>query len=302
MNDIMARTAVPRATAPAAPREVHVARPAQSAIARDVPIPQPPFWGPRVVEHIPLRSVLAYLNEKMLFNIQWQYHQGGMDGEKYRRFIRDEVRPVYRQLVEQCEEERILKPQAVYGYWPCVADQDTLIVLDHEDRNWERGRFDFPRQAKEPYWCLSDFFRPLQSGETDVVALSVVTVGQHAGEVARQWFEENRYRDYLYLHGLSVETTEALAEYLHQQIRSELGIADNDAPEIPRLLQQKYQGSRYSFGYPACPRLEDQLKLWPLLNPAQIGVSINEEFQLEPEQTTTALVCHHPEAKYFNVR
>ena len=297
-----AATAGAETAAPAPAPEMPKPTPARSTIARDVAVPEPPFWGPKVVEHIPLRSVLAYINEKMLFNIQWQYHKGNMTGPQFERFIQDEVRPIYRDLVEKVESEKIFEPRAVYGYWPCVADGDMLVVFDHHDHNRELVRFDFPRQRKEPYWCLSDFFRPEESGELDVVAFSVVTIGQKASDVARQWFAENRYRDYLYLHGLSVETAEAMAEYLHKRIRTELNIAEKDAREIPRLFQQKYQGSRYSFGYPACPRLEDQLKLWPLLNPNQIGVTISGDFQLEPEQTTTALVCHHSEAKYFNVR
>lgn len=276
--------------------------PAHSVIRRDVPIPTPPFWGSRVIEHVPLKAALGYLNEKMLFNIQWQYHKGKMDPIEYDRFIKTEVRTIYRKLVEQCEKENILEPRAVYGYWPCAADGDTLIVFDADRRDQEVARFEFPRQRKEPFWCISDFFRPINSGELDVVAFSIVTVGQQASDVARQWFEQDRYKDYLHLHGLGVESAEALAEYLHRQVRMELGIAGNDAREIKRLFQQKYQGSRYSFGYPACPRLEDQLKLWPLLNPKRIGIKISDEFQLEPEQSTSALICHHPEAKYFNVR
>ena len=170
-----------------------------------------------------------------------------------------------------------------------------------DDRSRELVRFEFPRSRKAPYWCISDFFRPVSSGEMDVVAFSLVTMGRRVSEVAHEWFEANRYQDYLHLHGLGVESAEALAEFIHKQIRVELGIADGDAREIQRLFQQRYQGSRYSFGYPACPRLEDQLKLWPLLNPERIGVTISEEFQLEPEQSTTALICHHPEAKYFTV-
>ena len=276
--------------------------PAHSVIRRDVPIPQPPFWGSRVIEHVPLKAVLGYLNEKMLFNIQWQYRKGGMSSEAYETFVKTEVRPVYRRLVEQCEREKILVPQAVYGYWPCAADGDTLIIFDPQHRDRQVARFEFPRQRKEPYWCISDFFRPIDSGEPDVVALSIVTVGRRVSEVAGQWFEADRYKDYLHLHGLGVESAEALAEYLHRRIRMEWGIAGSDARDIQRLFQQKYQGSRYSFGYPACPRLEDQLKLWPLLDPQRIGITISDEFQLEPEQSTSALICHHPEAKYFNVR
>jgi 5-methyltetrahydrofolate--homocysteine methyltransferase len=177
-----------------------------------------------------------------------------------------------------------------------------MIIYDPEDRTKEIVRFDFPRQGKPPYWCLSDFFRRSTSGEYDVVAFMIVTMGRRASEIARKWFAEDRYVDYLRLHGLGVEAAEALAEYLHRQIRMELGIAGQDARERQRIFQQKYQGSRYSFGYPACPRLEDQVKIWPLLDPERIGVTLSEEFQLDPEQSTTALITHHPEAKYFNVR
>jgi len=156
--------------------------------------------------------------------------------------------------------------------------------------------------GKPPYWCLSDFFKPISSGVYDVAAFSVVTAGRRVSEVAREWFAADRYQDYLHLHGLGVESAEALAEYIHKQIRVEWGIAGQDARERQEIFKQHYQGSRYSFGYPACPRLEDQLKLWPLLEPGRIGVTLSEEFQLEPEQTTTALITHHRQAKYFNVR
>ncbi|NOX59545.1 MAG: hypothetical protein GXP29_11910 [Planctomycetes bacterium] len=242
------------------------------------------------------------MNEKMLFGVQWQYKRGKLSTEEHEQFIRTEVRSIYRELVAKCETEKILGPKAVYGFWPCMAEGDSLIVFDPNNHKRELSRYEFPRQRKRPFWCLSDFFRPTSSGEMDVVAFSVVTVGPQVTDIALEWFNDDRYRDYLHLHGLGVETAEALAEYVHKQIRVKLGIDTHDARDIARLFQQKYQGSRYSFGYPACPRLDDQLKLWPLLNPEQIGVSISSEFQLEPEQTTTALVCHHPEAKYFNVR
>jgi len=272
---------------------------ARSAITTDVPIPEPPFWGRRVIERVPLRAVLGYLNEVALFQVQWQYRKRGRPQEQFERFIETEVRPIYRDLVDRCEQEEILQPRAVYGYWPCQSEGDSLFLYDPEDRSRVVARFDFPRQRKEPYWCLADFWRPTSSGQYDVIALSVVTVGRRAGEVARQWFAENRYRDYLHLHGLSVETTEALAEYIHKQVRMELGIADQDARQKRRLFQQGYRGSRFSFGYPACPALEDQAKLWPLLQPERIGVTLTESFQLDPEQSTTALIAHHPEARYF---
>ncbi|MCP4591646.1 MAG: methionine synthase [bacterium] len=275
---------------------------AHSTVARDVPIPVPPFWGSRVIEHLPFRAIVPYINEKMLFNVQWHYQRAGRGREEFRKFIDGEVRPIFRDLVQRCEEMDIVLPQAVYGYWPAQSDGNALVVYDPEDRTRQLGRFEFPRQYKEPYWCISDFFRSVEEGEMDVVAFSLVTAGARVSEKEQEWFHGDQYTDYLHLHGMGVEAAEALAEYLHRQIRSELGIAGRDAREIPRLFQQKYQGSRYSFGYPACPRLEDQVKLWPLLEPERIGVALTEDFHLEPEQTTTALVCHHPEARYFNVR
>jgi len=234
--------------------------------------------------------------------------------------------PILHDLARKCAKEGILLPQAVYGYWPCNSAGDDLIIyappgvdaaspspsrtVPHPnplpkgegiDRR-EIMRFTFPRQSEPPYWCLSDFWRPVENGEPDVVAFHLVTVGRKASDVAREWFAKNLYRDYLHLHGLGVETAEALAEYMHKQVRMELGISGSDAREVRKLFQQHYQGSRYSFGYPACPNLEDQAKLWPLLEPGRINVSLSEEFQLEPEQSTSAIIAHHPEAKYFNVR
>ncbi len=292
-------------------------------IAADVPVPTPPFWGSRVVEKIPLRAALGYLNEVMLFQVQWQFKKKGRPQEEFDRYIDTEVRPILRDLVGKCEAEGILQPRAVYGYWPCQSEGNELIIYDIADcelriADWGEGRglqirnpkseirnlsqavrFTFPRQPKAPYWCLADFWRPRESGQLDVVAMSLVTVGQQASDIARQWFKEDRYRDYLYLHGLGVETAEALAEYMHKQIRMELGIAGHDARDVRKLFQQGYQGSRFSFGYPACPNLEDQQKIWPLLRPDRIGVTLSEEFQLEPEQSTSALIAHHPQARYF---
>jgi 5-methyltetrahydrofolate--homocysteine methyltransferase len=268
--------------------------------------------------------------------VQWQYTPAGRKKDEYDAYIRNEIRPILHDLARRCAKEGILRPQAVYGYWPCNSDGDDLIVYappgegieGSRDQGIKSGtpgeatsipqslnpsipssfdsrellRFTFPRQHKDPFWCLSDFWRPVSSGEVDVVAFHIVTVGGEATRTARAWFEQNLYRDYLHLHGLSVEAAEALAEYMHKQIRMELGIAGADAREVRRLFQQGYQGSRYSFGYPACPALEDQAKLWPLLEPGRIGITLSEEFQLDPEQSTSAIVAHHPEARYFNVR
>jgi len=307
--------------------------PPKSDISRTEPVPQPPFWGSRVVEHIDPETALAYLNENMLFQVQWGYRKNRRLPEDFRRHIDDVVRPIYRDLLAWCRREEILRPQAVYGFWPCQSDGDTLIVYDPHDRTQALETFEFPRQRKEPYWCLSDFFRPIESGQYDVVAFSIVTVGRKVGEVAHQMFSADRYKDYLHLHGLSVECAEATAEYLHKRIRIEWSIADSaversiadsamkwsiadsaversiadsavgcdqDPSDLQDIFKQKYRGSRYSFGYPACPRLEDQVKLWPLLQPERIGVTLSETFQLEPEQSTTALITHHRQAKYFN--
>jgi len=198
----------------------------------------------------------------------------------------------------------------VYGYWPCNSDGDDLIIFTPPPADLDRpelhgpelARFRFPRQKRPPYWCLSDFWRPVRDGVVDVAALSVVTVGSRVSAVARQWFEQNEYQQYLFLHGLGVELAEALAEFIHKQVRVELGVAGDDARELSKLFQQGYQGSRYSFGYPACPSLEDQVPLLKLLDAGRIGVTLSEEYQLEPEQTTTALITYHPEARYFNAR
>ncbi|UCG32047.1 MAG: methionine synthase [Phycisphaerales bacterium] len=279
-------------------REEKAAALPRSSISTTVPVPAPPFWGSRVVE-VPLGDALAYINEVMLFQMQWQFKKLGRPAEEFRRHIETEVRPIYRKLVERCEREHILQPRAVYGYWPARSEGQSLIVYDPQDHDREVTRFTFPRQTKPPYWCLSDFFRPVESEAKDVLPIAICTVGQQASDVARHWFENNRYRDYLFLHGLSVEAAEALTEYIHKRVRQELKIGGQDAGELRKLLQQGYQGCRYSFGYPACPELEDQAKLWEILQPADIGVELTEEYQLLPEQTTTALICHHPEARYF---
>jgi 5-methyltetrahydrofolate--homocysteine methyltransferase len=274
----------------------------QSDISRDEPVPEPPFFGSVVLDHIDPQAALAYLNENMLFKVQWRYRKDRRSPGEFARQLNDEVRPILRDLLEICRKEEILRPQAIYGFWPAQSDGDTLVVYDAKARVRPLETFEFPRMSKPPYWCISDFFRPVSSGAYDVVAFSIVTVGRRVSEVAREWLAADRYKDYFHLHGLGVELAEALAEYIHRRIRVEWGIAGQDAPDCREILKQRYQGSRYSFGYPACPRLEDQVKLWPLLEPERIGVTLSEGFQLEPEQTTTAIITHHRQAKYFNVR
>ena len=266
-------------------------------------VPTPPFWGTQVVEpeELDLGTVLQYVNKKALFRVQWQYRQGKRGDQEYKEFIADYVEPRFRDWVARVREDKTLQPRVVYGYWPCYSEANAVSVLDPQDHARELCRIDFPRQPGGRRLCLSDFFRRRESGEVDVIGFSLVTMGAVATQESERLFQENRYDDYLHFHGLSVEGAEALAEYWHKRMRQQLGIATQDAPDIDDLFKQKYQGSRYSFGYPACPNLEDQAKLLPILEASRIGVALSEEFQLVPEQSTSAIICHHPAAKYFNV-
>ena len=285
---------------PAATGGARPAGPGRSDVRTDVPVPPAPFLGTRVVSGLPLSDIFGFVNEVALFRTQWQFHRGKGQKDRFDDLIRTHVRPIYERWKIRCERERILEPQVVYGYFPCQSDGDDLVVYA-EDGRTPRVRFAFPRQPAGRRLCLADFFAPTGSGQMDVLGCMLVTVGRRASEVTRQLFEEHNYTDYLYLHGLSVEAAEALAELWHKRMREELGIAGDDSPELGRLFRQDYRGSRYSFGYPACPDLEDQAKLCELLQPERIGVALSEEFQLEPEQSTSAIIVHHPEAKYFNV-
>jgi len=266
-------------------------------------IPEPPFWGAAVVtpEELDLGTVLQYVNKKALYRLQWQYRQGKRAEADYLRFIAETVEPRFRDLVKKVRAEKTLEPRIAFGYWPCYSERNTLVVLDPKDKKSEVCRFDFPRQPGGRRLCLTDFFAKKDSGRIDVVGFSLVTMGAVATLESEKLFRENRYDEYLHFHGLSVEGAEALAEYWHKRMRQQLGIAHNDADDINDLFKQKYQGSRYSFGYPACPNIEDQSKLLPLLEASRIGVQLSEEFQLVPEQSTSAIICHHPAAKYFNV-
>jgi 5-methyltetrahydrofolate--homocysteine methyltransferase len=261
--------------------------------------PSAPFLGARLVESVPLQSVFPYINEITLFQFQWGYRRKGKPQKDYAKFIDEHVRPIFHDLGKQCAKEKILDPKAAYGYWKCFPEGDSVVLLHPSDESREVARFAFPRQAGKKNLCIADFFR--RDGELDVIALQVVTIGQHCSEVARDWFAADRYQDYLHLHGLSVEAAEGLAEYIHKQIRAELGIADQDARDMRELFKQGYRGSRFSFGYPACPNLEDQEKLLDLLGAQKLGLTMSDEHQLHPEQSTSAIVCHHPAAKYFTV-
>jgi 5-methyltetrahydrofolate--homocysteine methyltransferase len=275
--------------------------PARSDVATDNTVPTPPFWGDRVSKGIALAEYASLLDERATFLGQWGLKPARGDGPSYEELVETEGRPRLRMWLERMQSERWLEAGVVYGYFPCVSKGDDLIVL--RDDGSERMRFTFPRQRRDRFLCLSDFFRPEESGEIDVVAFQLVTVGARISEVTAELFAKDAYRDYLELHGLSVQLTEALAELWHSRIREELGFAAETSSDVSEVLShQAYRGSRYSFGYPACPDLEDRAKVVELLDPERIGVSLSEGFQLVPEQATDAIVVHHPEAKYFNAR
>ncbi len=277
----------------------------RSDVSTEVGIPRPPFWGTRVVTGIDPAEVYPFINTVALFRGQWQFRKGRMSDAEYEAALAESIVPVFERWKARCRDEGILEPRVVYGYFPCQSDGDDLIVYDpeqggHESRS-ELLRFTFPRQGKGRRLCISDFFAPTDSGRIDTVGFSCVTVGQRASDLSRELFARNDYTEYLYLHGLSVETAEALAELWHKRMRQELGIASDDSPRIRELFTQHYRGSRYSFGYPACPELSDQERLFRLLRPERIGCTLTENWQIEPEQSTSAIVVHHPEARYFNV-
>ncbi|MFE9637357.1 vitamin B12 dependent-methionine synthase activation domain-containing protein, partial [Streptomyces sp. NPDC006463] len=264
----------------------------RSDVAVDNAVPTPPFWGTRVVKGIPLKDYASWLDETALFKGQW--------GLKDAETIESDGRPRLRGWLDRLHTDGLLEAAVVHGYFPCVSKGDDLIILD--ENGSERTRFTFPRQGRGRRLCLADFFRPEESGETDVVGLQVVTVGSRIGEETARLFAADAYREYMELHGLSVQLAEALAEYWHARVRGELGIAGSDPASMDGMFRTEYQGCRYSLGYPACPDLEDRAKIADLLQPERIGVHLSEEFQLHPEQSTDAIVIHHPEASYFNAR
>ncbi|MFO0983535.1 MAG: methionine synthase [Planctomycetota bacterium] len=280
--------------------EVNIALKAHTDVARNVPLPQVPFFGTRVVDRVPLRALLPFLNEVMLFQFQWGFKKSARTSADFEAYLDEHARPALQRMLQECEAAPILEPRAVYGFYPCYAQGDEVVLLD-PDKHTESARFRFPRQADRARLCIADFFRPKETGDLDVIGLQIVTMGARADEVARSWFHQNRYTDYLFLHGFSVEMTEAFAEYMHKLIRSDLGLLGDDVRDMKELLRQGYRGSRYSFGYPACPKLEDQEKLLRLLRAERIGISLSEEYQLIPQQSTSAIIAHHPQAKYFSV-
>ena len=286
----------------------------RSDVATDVPIPTPPFWGTRVVKGIPVADFTSLLDERATFLGQWGLRgsRGAQNGPSYEELVEREGRPRLRYWLDRLTTEGVLAHAAVvYGYFPAVADSDSLIVLTEARPDAaEQYRFTFPRQPRDRRLCLADFYRPraaaLAAGEVDVLPLQLVTMGQPIADYAAELFAKDAYRDYLEVHGLGVQLTEALAEYWHQRIRQQLrfssgaAVAEDDPADVESFFKLRYRGARYSLGYGACPELEDRAKIVALLRPNRIGVTLSEEFQLHPEQSTDAIVAHHPEAKYFN--
>ncbi len=284
-------------------------------------VPVPPFWGVKIVDKIDLEEVFKYVNEVALFRGQWQFRKKKLSDDEYEKLVQEKVLPIYEKLKQKCKENNLLVPKVVYGYFPAQSEKNDIIVYKpkfiteeqlfniwdiepselHLDDLEEYIRFTFPRQINKRNLCISDFVLPIESRKHDVVAFHVVTVGNEASEYSKFLYENDNYTEYLFFHGLSVETAEALAEYWHKKIREELNIHHNDAKDIKKLFQQGYRGSRYSFGYPACPNLEDQEKLFKLLRPERVGVTLTDGFQMVPEQSTSAIIIHHPEAKYFTI-
>ena len=274
-------------------------------VATDNPIYRPPFLGTKVVKGIGIDEIAAYINETALFRNQWQFRPETVDGRtETDEEFKDRIRPILREQLAAAKASGVLIPQVVYGYFCVNSEGEDLIVWTDESRSTEACRFHYPRQQQAPYMCISDFFRPRESEELDYAAFHIVTMGQPVSEAAARLFENNEYQQYLILHGIGVEMAEALAEYWHHRIRTEWGFADQDGPSLAGLFRQQYRGGRYSWGYPACPDLEDNATVAKLLEAGRIGIEVSEEtgWQYQPEQTTSAIICHHPQSKYFVAR
>jgi 5-methyltetrahydrofolate--homocysteine methyltransferase len=268
-------------------------------VHRDNPVPKPPFFGYQILKNIRMPEVFPWINKASLFRAQWQFKQGDRTPREFELYLQENVEPIFEQFKDKAVREKLLEPKVIYGFYKCYSEGNDLVVSDGSGQK-ELTRITFPRQSREPFQCIADFFRP-KGGELDVVAFHAVTIGKRASEVEQKLFKANKYSEYLYLHGLSVAAAEALAEYTHLLIRRDLGIEKQDKRTKDEIFRQRYQGSRYSFGYPACPNLEDQKKLFSVLPAEKIGITLSETFQMAPEQSTSAIIVHHPQAKYFSV-
>ena len=281
-------------TRKAAVKEFEMLQPAER-------IPEPPFWGRKVVEDVNLKALFPYINQSALFRGQWGFKRGKVSAEEYTRLEQETIFPTFEKLSEQVVAENLLSPKVIYGYYACQSEGNRLWIYAHPEDEKPKHFIDFPRQNEAPGRSIPDYFASVESGKRDVLAFQLVTVGAEATRYAQKLYNDNAYTDYLYFHGFAVETAEALAEYWHKQVRQELGISGDDGELVKELFRQKYQGSRYSFGYPACPELKDQELLFELLDAESEGIALTEEYQIVPEQSTSAIVVHHPKAKYFSV-
>ncbi|MDQ6839203.1 MAG: cobalamin-dependent protein, partial [Actinomycetota bacterium] len=273
------------------------------SVVADNPIFPPPFLGTRVERGIPLDQIAGFVNETGLFRNQWGYRPDKAINEKDPEF-KTRIRAIFREQLAEARKSNVLQPALVYGYFAVNSDGNDLIVWKDDSRTGEWLRFSFPRQPADPFLSIADFYRSVDSGEPDYTAMHVVTMGAAVSKEAARLFAADRYQDYLHLHGLGVEMTEALAELWHKRIRTDWGFVDEDGDSLGGLFRQKYRGGRYSWGYEACPNLEDNAKCAELLGAERVGVEVSEEssWQFHPEQTTAAIICHHPQAKYFVVR
>ena len=269
-------------------------------VSRDIKIPTPPFWGTRIVTDIELNSVYEFLTESVLFHRRWGYQKGKLPRAEYEELIEKIVKPEFESLKLRCRAEHLLQPQVIYGYFQCNSTGEEVIIFEPDTKR-ELTRFYFPRQKKTPFRSIADYILPIELSKRDVLPLQIATVGKIASQESQRLYQANAYREYLLFHGFSVETAEALAEYWHQQIRLELKIAEKNGADIKDLVAQKYRGKRFSFGYPSCPSLSENRKLLQLLDSARIGVSVTAGEQMVPEQTTSAFIIHHPQAKYFSL-
>ena len=294
-QDLATTTVIKKSkTRKASPKEFTVLDPATR-------IPTPPFWGRKVVDNVGLETIFPYINQSALFRGQWGFKRGKVSAEEYTRLEQETIFPTFDQLSKQTIQENLLNPKVIYGYYACQSEGDRLWIYERPDDEKPLHYIDFPRQSEAPGRALPDFFRSVESGERDVLSFQLVTVGAKATEYAQDLYNKNAYTDYLYFHGFAVETAEALAEYWHKQVRLEMGIGQDDGTAVKELFRQKYQGSRFSFGYPACPELKDQELIFKLLDATSEGISLTEEYQIVPEQSTSAIIVHHPGAKYFSV-
>ncbi|MBC8200620.1 MAG: dihydropteroate synthase, partial [Planctomycetes bacterium] len=274
----------------------------QGIQVESVAIPSAPFFGSKIETNIDLDALYPFINKTALFRGQWGFRKGALSREAFDDLVVETVEPIFERLKLSCKEENVLRPKVVYGWWPCNSDRDDVVIFDCEDHDKEIARYAFPRQSKRARRCLSDFFKPITSGEKDVIGMSCVTVGAEVSKRTRDLFEQDEYTEYLYLHGIGVECAEALAEYWHKKMRGELGIDGDDKSTPKELFAQGYRGSRYSFGYPACPEMEKQEILFKLLEPERIGCTLTESWEIVPEQSTSAIIVHHPQAKYFSAK